>query len=215
MSRAASGRATDGPADVGHAEAGGRASGCLSHGLELLVSGGEGGLDGGDFTEPALILGLGETVDEVGVDLFESGLLSWVNAKEGASDAGVFMHARGSEVAAAYSERDLSQLENAFNEKTPTKCLKADEAEATESETSVRVRVVLRDVCPRRERTLLEKWREELWPRAYIGTGGVVFVPVTLDRPLGRRKVVDEAGREIRVCLIMGSRLKTMQQCLK
>ncbi|MFE3449284.1 hypothetical protein ACFXJ8_10145 [Nonomuraea sp. NPDC059194] len=97
---------------------------------------------------------------------------------------------------------------------TSTDCLKADEAEAAEFETSVRVRVVLRDVCPRRERTLLEKWRDELWPRAYIGTGGVVFVPVTLDRPLGRRKVVDEAGREIRVCPIMGSRLKTMQQCL-
>ncbi|MGA4992049.1 hypothetical protein [Nonomuraea bangladeshensis] len=112
VSRAASGRAADGPANVGHAEADGRrASGCLSHDLELLVGSDEGGLDGGNFTEPALFLGLGETVDEVGVDLFESRLLSWVNAKEGASDAGVFMRARGSEVAAACSERDLSQLE--------------------------------------------------------------------------------------------------------
>ncbi|MEV1174704.1 hypothetical protein [Nonomuraea sp. NPDC049784] len=98
---------------------------------------------------------------------------------------------------------------------SPTECLKADEAVAAESETSVRVRVVLRDVCPRRERTLLEKWRDELWPRSYIGgRGGVVFVPVTLDRPLGRRKVLDEAGHEIRVCPITGSRLKTMRQCL-
>jgi hypothetical protein len=85
----ASGRASNGPANVGHAKVDGRrANGCLSHGLELLVGGGEGVLDGGDFTEPALFLGLGETVDEVGVDLFESGLLCWVNAKEGTSDAG-------------------------------------------------------------------------------------------------------------------------------
>lgn len=96
-----------------------------------------------------------------------------------------------------------------------TECLKADEAEAAEFGTNVRVRVVLRDVCPRRERTLLEKWRDELWPRPSIGTGGVVSVPVTLDRPLGRRKVFDEEGREIRVCPIKGSRLKTMQQCPK
>ncbi|MEV0196256.1 hypothetical protein [Nonomuraea sp. NPDC050691] len=96
-----------------------------------------------------------------------------------------------------------------------TECLKADETEAAESKTSVRVRVMLRDVCPRRERTLLEKWRDELWPPSSIGTGGVVVAPVTLDRPLGRRKVVDEEGREIRVCPIMGSPFKTMQHCLK
>ncbi|MER7506686.1 hypothetical protein AB0L05_41675 [Nonomuraea pusilla] len=96
-----------------------------------------------------------------------------------------------------------------------TDCLKADKAEAIEFETSVRVRVVLRDVCPRRERTLLEKWRDELWPTASIGTAGIVDVPVILDRPLGRRKVFNEEGHEILVCPIVGSRLKTMQQCLK
>jgi hypothetical protein len=58
------------------------------HGLQLLASGGEGGFDGSDFAEPALLFGLGEPVDEVGLDLFESGLLSRVNAKERASDAG-------------------------------------------------------------------------------------------------------------------------------
>ena len=42
----------------------------------------DGGLYGGNFAEPALF-GLGEAVDEVGVDLFESVLLSWGNAKEG------------------------------------------------------------------------------------------------------------------------------------
>ncbi|MEU5861512.1 hypothetical protein ABZ815_10085 [Nonomuraea sp. NPDC047529] len=97
----------------------------------------------------------------------------------------------------------------------PTKCLKTDEAQAVESETVVRVRVMIRNVCPASERTLLEKWREELWPRARLDTGiGAVDVAVTLDRPLGRRKVLDEEGREIRVCPITGSRLKTMQQCL-
>ncbi|WP_433515071.1 hypothetical protein ACQP2T_05375 [Nonomuraea sp. CA-143628] len=94
-----------------------------------------------------------------------------------------------------------------------TECLKADKTEVAESKTSVRVRVVLRDVCPRRERTLLEKWRDELWPRSYIGTGGVVVVPVTLDRPLGRRKIFDEQGHEVQVCPIAGSRLETIQRC--
>lgn len=94
-----------------------------------------------------------------------------------------------------------------------SECLKADRTEAVESKTSVRVRVVLRDVCPRAERTLLEKWRDELWPRAYIGVAGVVAVPVTLDRPLGRRKIFDEQGHEVRVCPIRGSRLETIQRC--
>ncbi|MCG5216150.1 hypothetical protein [Streptosporangium sp. KLBMP 9127] len=62
-------------------------------------------------------------------------------------------------------------------------CLKADEAEASEFETSVRVRVLLRNVCPKRERTLLEKLRDELWPRFYIGgRGGVVLC---LSRSIG------------------------------
>lgn len=39
-----------------------------------------------DFAEPALLFGFGEPVDEVSVDFFEPGLLSWVNAKEWASD---------------------------------------------------------------------------------------------------------------------------------
>ena len=96
-----------------------------------------------------------------------------------------------------------------------SECLMTDRAEVAEFETSVRVRVVLRDVCPRRERTLLEKWREELWPLASIGMGGVVSVPVILDQPLGRRKVFDEEGRELRVCPITGSLMKTIQQCMK
>lgn len=68
-------------ADAGNAEVDdGGARGHVLHGLQLLASGGEGGFDGGDFAEPALLFGFGEPVDEVGLDLFESGLLSWVNA---------------------------------------------------------------------------------------------------------------------------------------
>jgi hypothetical protein len=103
---------------------------------------------------------------------------------------------------------------HAFSVDTRTECLKADEAEAAESKTSVRVRVVLRDICPKRQRMLLEKWRDELWPPSHLTTGGAVLVPVTLNQPLGRRKVLNVEGREVRVCPITGSRLKTMRQCL-
>lgn len=37
--------------------------------------GGERGLDGGDLSKPTLF-GFGEAVEEVGVDLFKSGLLT-------------------------------------------------------------------------------------------------------------------------------------------
>lgn len=51
------------------------------HGLEFLAGGGEGGFDRGDLSEPALFSSLLETVEEIGVDLLQAGLLSWVNAK--------------------------------------------------------------------------------------------------------------------------------------
>ncbi|MET7312183.1 MULTISPECIES: hypothetical protein [unclassified Streptomyces] len=79
--------------------------------MELLGCGGHGGLDRGDLTEPALLLGLLETVGEVGVDLLQSGQLVWVDPEEWASDARISVLARRSVVAAAVSERDLSQLE--------------------------------------------------------------------------------------------------------
>ncbi len=44
----------------------------VAHGLQLLGGGGQGGLDGGDLAEPALVPGLLEAVDEVGVDLLEA-----------------------------------------------------------------------------------------------------------------------------------------------
>ncbi|MEU0481357.1 hypothetical protein ABZ260_19490 [Streptosporangium sp. NPDC006013] len=53
----------------------------VAHGLQLLRCCGWGGLDRGDFTEPALVLGFLEPVVEVGVDFFEPWLLSWVGAK--------------------------------------------------------------------------------------------------------------------------------------
>jgi hypothetical protein len=68
---------------------------------EFLVGGGEGGLDRGDLTEPALVLGFLESVDEVGADLVQSPHLGWVNREQRASDTGVFVRAGGSEVAAA------------------------------------------------------------------------------------------------------------------
>ena len=69
-------------AEVGHAEADGVAGdGGLTHGLELLAGGGQGGLDRGDFTEPALLPGLLKAINEIGVDLLQSWSLSWVNAK--------------------------------------------------------------------------------------------------------------------------------------
>jgi len=46
-----------------------------------LAGGGQGGLDRGDFTEPALLPGLLEAIQEIGVDLLQPWPLSWINAK--------------------------------------------------------------------------------------------------------------------------------------
>jgi hypothetical protein len=68
----------------------------LAHGGQLLRGSGQGGLDRGDFTEPALILGFLETVGQVGVDLFQPWHLGRVDAKERASDTGFSeLQARG------------------------------------------------------------------------------------------------------------------------
>jgi hypothetical protein len=95
-----------------HAEVGGGVvSGEIAHRGELLCGGGNAGLDRGDFTQPALLLRLVESVDEVGVDLLQSWLLSWVNSKQRASDTRIFVRTRGSVVAAACSEGYFAQLE--------------------------------------------------------------------------------------------------------
>lgn len=73
----------------GHAQTdGSTAGGELAHGFQLLRRGGEGGLDRGDFTEPALSPGLLKAIDEVGADLLERRPLNWFNAEERASDTG-------------------------------------------------------------------------------------------------------------------------------
>jgi hypothetical protein len=58
-----------------------------AHGLEFLGRGGHGGLDRCDFSQPALLFGLLQAVDEVGVDLPQSRRLGRVNPKEWTPDA--------------------------------------------------------------------------------------------------------------------------------
>ena len=59
--------------EVGHAEVdGGVLGGQLPHGGELLPGCGDAGLDRGHLAEPALLLSLAETVEEVGVDLLQA-----------------------------------------------------------------------------------------------------------------------------------------------
>jgi hypothetical protein len=56
--------------------------GCLDpHRDEPLFGSGDGGLDRGDLAEPALLLGLLESVGEVDVDLFQSRQLGRVDPK--------------------------------------------------------------------------------------------------------------------------------------
>src|SRR6266542_1622967 len=63
--------------------------------------------------EPALLLGLLETVGQVGVDLLQAGQLRRVGSKQRAPDTRVFMDARGAVVAGADPERDLAEDEEA------------------------------------------------------------------------------------------------------
>jgi hypothetical protein len=69
------------------------------HRLELLRCGAEGGPDCGDFTEPALLPGPLEPVQEIGVDPLQSRQLVRTNLEWCASDAGVScahgFHGRG------------------------------------------------------------------------------------------------------------------------
>jgi hypothetical protein len=59
--------------------------GQLPHGGEFLVGGGDTDLDRGDLAEPAVVFGLLEAVEEVGVDLFQAGHLVGVRPKLRAS----------------------------------------------------------------------------------------------------------------------------------
>jgi hypothetical protein len=73
-------RPSNGRTETGHPQG---SSGLLccrrSHGDELLLGGGQCGLDRGDLAEPALLLGLVKPADEVGVDTSQSRHLSWAN----------------------------------------------------------------------------------------------------------------------------------------
>ena len=97
---------------AGHAQADGSSAGReLAHGFQFLHGGGQGGLDRGDLAEPALFPGLLEPGAQVGVDLFQPWYLSWVNPKERAPDASVFVCTWRSIVTAADAERDFPELE--------------------------------------------------------------------------------------------------------
>jgi hypothetical protein len=89
----------------------GAPGGEVAHGCKFLCGGGQGGLDRGDFAEPALFPGLLEPGAQVGVDLFQPWHLSWVNPKERAPDASAFMRTWRSIVTAADAERDFPELE--------------------------------------------------------------------------------------------------------
>jgi hypothetical protein len=67
---------------IEHAEVHGGVAGC-AHGLEFLGGGCHGGFDRGDL---ALLLGLLESIGEVGVDFLQSRELGRVDPKEWASD---------------------------------------------------------------------------------------------------------------------------------
>src|SRR5687768_6983651 len=84
-----------------------------------------------------------------------------------------------------------------------TICTVVERAEVVESPTSVTVGVVLRRACP--ERSGIQ-----------VGTGTDHAVPVTLKKPLGHRKVLDQQGHEIQVCpTTTGSFVETLRRCLE
>lgn len=60
----------------------------VAHRSELLLGGGEAGLDRGDLAEPPLFLGLAEPVEQVCVDLLKPGHLRGVGPQDRAADAG-------------------------------------------------------------------------------------------------------------------------------
>jgi len=66
------------PAEVGHAQVGRVPGGQRAHGRQLLRGGGQGGLDRGDLPGPALLVGLLESVGEVGVICSSRG--SWAGS---------------------------------------------------------------------------------------------------------------------------------------
>lgn len=60
-----------------------------AHGFEFSDSGGHGGLDRGNFAQPALLFRLLKAVNEVGMDLLHPRYLSWIDPEQWAPDAGI------------------------------------------------------------------------------------------------------------------------------
>ncbi|MFF0205936.1 hypothetical protein [Streptomyces sp. NPDC005017] len=60
----------------------------VAHGGDLLLGGGQAGLDRGDLAKPALFLGFLKPVEQVRVDLLQPGQLLGVGPQYGATDAG-------------------------------------------------------------------------------------------------------------------------------
>ena len=78
--------------------------------LQVSGGGGQGCLDRGDLTEPALFLCLLESVGEVCADLLQPWHLSWVNPEEGTSDT--HFHARKASRSRGHRSPGLPSAEN-------------------------------------------------------------------------------------------------------
>jgi hypothetical protein len=103
------GSASDGVAEVGHAQVGdGVPAGDLLHGLQFLVGGGQGGFQAGDFPELAFALGFGDAGGEVVADLLQARHLGRVRAQEWAPYTAVLVRTRTAEVAGAHAKGDLA-----------------------------------------------------------------------------------------------------------
>jgi hypothetical protein len=94
--------------------------------VQLLIGGGEGGFEPGDFAEPTLALCLSDAGLQVVANLDEAFPLGWVRPKLWASDAAMLMRARGAEVTSADTEGDLTQLEGQLSGVTGAGTLPSD-----------------------------------------------------------------------------------------
>src|SRR5205814_6408844 len=105
-------KAADGIGQSGHAQVhGGGAAGPLIQLGEFLLRRVEADLEALGFADPAFAFGFADAGGQVVADSFQPCPLSWVNAKEGAPDATVLVHAAGPVGPAAVTERDLAPLE--------------------------------------------------------------------------------------------------------
>jgi len=90
---------------------GGGAAGPLIQLGELLPRRVEADLEALGFAGPAFAFGFADPGGQVVADAFQPCPLSWVNAKEGAPDTAVLVHAAGPVGPAAVAEGDLAPFE--------------------------------------------------------------------------------------------------------